>query len=69
MPPTPANGRIATTRISTPMPPINWVIARHSRIPFGTPSRIGMTVAPVVVMPEIVSNSAATGEAMTPDRT
>ena len=69
MPPAPAKGKTATTRISTPMPPTRWVVARQSRMPLGTPSRIGMTVAPVVVMPETVSNTAATGEAITPDST
>ena len=67
MPLAPANGRIATTSTKIPMPPRRWVSARHSRMPLGTLSRIGMTDAPVVVRPDTVSNSAAIGEAIVPD--
>ena len=51
------------------MPPMNCVSARHSRMPLGTPSSTGMTEAPVVVMPDTASNTAATGDATTPDST
>ena len=67
IPPAPENGSTAITNTSTPMPPINWVSARQSRMPRGTPSSTGITVAPVVVRPETDSKIAAMGEAITPE--
>lgn len=42
-----------------PIPPIQCSIARHSRIPSGMESSPVSTVDPVVVMPDMVSNTAS----------
>ncbi len=38
-----------------PIPPSHWVMERHNRVPWGSVSILLMTVAPVVVKPEIDS--------------
>ena len=53
-------GRIAITKTSTPMPPTQWVKLRQNKIPRLRDSTSGRMVAPVVVKPETVSNSAST---------
>ena len=42
-----------------PIPPSQWRMARHRRIPGGATSRPTITVAPVVVMPDTDSNTAS----------
>ena len=42
-----------------PMPPTHWMMARQSSRPRGRSSRPVRTVAPVVVMPEMVSKEAS----------
>ena len=48
---------IAVTTI--PTPPSHWSNARHSRKPGESRSRPVITVEPVVVMPEVASNTAS----------
>ncbi len=50
----------------TPMPPIHWVIERQKRMPGPRPSIGRNTVAPVVVNPEIDSNSASSTAVIEP---
>ena len=59
MPPMLSIGRIATPMTMMPMPPSHCRIARHNRIPGGAASRPAITVEPVVVMPDIASNTAS----------
>ena len=59
MPPEPTVGSTATTSTMTPMPPIHWVVERQNNSPFDVASMSAITVAPVVVNPEIDSNSAS----------
>ncbi|OPX87122.1 MAG: hypothetical protein A4E52_01424 [Pelotomaculum sp. PtaB.Bin013] len=50
-----------SARMSTmvPMPPRKWVKLRQNRIPCGRISTLGITEAPVVVKPDIVSKKAS----------
>jgi hypothetical protein len=59
MPPTPSSGRIATANTMMPMPPSQCSEARHSVSACGRLSRPLMTVAPVVVRPDIASKYAS----------
>ena len=49
------------------MPPIHWVSLRQKRMLGGMVSTESRMVAPVVVRPEAVSNSASTKEGMVSD--
>jgi len=66
LPPTPRKGRMATARMMMPMPPNHWVSARHKRMPCGRGSMFRMTVAPVVVKPDMVSKNASAKEGRIP---
>ncbi len=44
---------------STPIPPTQWVKERHMIMERGSASTSFMTVAPVVVKPDTVSNRAS----------
>ena len=56
----PIEGRITSANITTPMPPIHVVEMRQNCMPRGRTSMSVSTVAPVVVKPETLSNSALT---------
>ena len=58
--PSPSLGTRARASTSTPTPPIHWVWARQNSTPRGWPSMKVNTVAPVVVKPDTVSNTAST---------
>ena len=51
----PKKGSRAAVRISTPIPPSQWVKDRQNSSPMGSPSMAVRMVAPVVVKPEMVS--------------
>ena len=51
---------------STPMPPTQWVRLRQSSAACESASTSATTVEPVVVKPEMVSNSASTIEGISP---
>jgi hypothetical protein len=51
-------GRITITSSITPTPPIQWVRLRQKRIDLGKISMLPITVAPVVVNPDIDSKKA-----------
>ena len=55
MPPILRKGRMTMAKPMMPMPPIHWVVERHSSTERATPSRPTITVAPVVVMPDTIS--------------
>jgi hypothetical protein len=57
--PSPNFGTRARASTNTPMPPIHWVWARQNSTPKGCPSIKVNTVAPVVVKPDTVSNTAS----------
>ena len=59
IPPEPTVGSTATTSTITPMPPIHCVVERQNSSPWEVASMLGVTVAPVVVKPEIDSNKAS----------
>ncbi len=59
MPPTRSTGRMATAVTMMPMPPIRWRSARQSSRPFGCSARPTITVAPVVVRPDMASKKAS----------
>ena len=59
MPPEPTVGSTATTSTMTPIPPIHCVIDRQNSKPLDVASMSGVTVAPVVVNPDMASNSAS----------
>ena len=42
-----------------PIPPNHCIIALHSNIPLGVSSKLEIIVDPVVVIPDILSNSAS----------
>ena len=69
IPPEPTVGSTATTSTITPIPPIHWVVDRQKSSPFDVDSMSGVTVAPVVVKPEIDSNSASSMRSKCPVRT
>lgn len=58
----PLIGTIASRKTSTPMPPIQCVKLRHSSAQCDRASTSSKMLAPVVVKPEIVSNSALVNE-------
>ena len=62
----PVRGSRDSRNTRTPMPPIQWVKLRHSRMPLGRSSTPGRMLAPVVVKPDTVSNRASTGLGMQP---
>ena len=57
------------TRTMIPMPPSQWVRERQNRIPWGRASMSANTVAPVVVSPDMASNTALGTDVSTPVRT
>ena len=59
MPPTLSIGKMATAMTMIPMPPTHCSSARHIRMPGGALSRPTMTVEPVVVRPDMASNTAS----------
>ena len=62
----PAEGKRAIKKTRTPMPPIQWVKLRQKMMHRGTISTSVMTLEPVVVNPDTVSNMASTGLGRTP---
>ena len=50
---------MAMVKNTIPKPPIHWVRDRQKRMPCGKPSTLSITVAPVVVSPDIVSKNAS----------
>jgi hypothetical protein len=52
-----------------PMPPSQWVVARHKSIECGNSSMSVTTVAPVVVKPDIVSKKASANVGRMPELT
>ena len=62
----PAEGKRAIKKTRTPMPPTQWVKLLQKRIQRGTLSRFVITLEPVVVKPDTVSNMASTGFGRTP---
>jgi len=58
VPPIFSIGRMATARITMPMPPRNWSTWRYSSTDLGSASSVSITVAPVVVSAEVASNTA-----------
>ena len=59
-------GTTAITNTSTPMPPTQCEKLRQNSTPCGSVSTCGRIDAPVVVKPEIISNSASTYEGIAP---
>ena len=59
VPPTPNIGRIATASTMIPMPPSQLSICRQKFIDGASVSKLVMTVAPVVVSPDIASKNAS----------
>ena len=59
MPPTLSCGRMATAMTMMPIPPNHCSKARHRRMPGAARSRSVSTVAPVVVIPDMDSNTAS----------
>ncbi|MNV52181.1 hypothetical protein D3C71_1442610 [compost metagenome] len=57
MPPMRNSGRIATAMPMKPMPPIQCSNERHIRMPGDMLSRPLSTVAPVAVMPDMLSKN------------
>ena len=60
---------MASTNISIPIPPIQWVKALQKRHDFDIDSTSLSIVAPVVVNPETVSKSASAKSGISPDMT
>ena len=56
----PVDGRMAMASTNTPMPPTQWVKLRQNRMPRGSASTSVKMDEPVVVNPEMLSNSAST---------
>ena len=54
-----AKGSTAMIKTSTPMPPIQWVKLRQNSSPRGSASTSVRMLAPVVVKPDTVSNTAS----------
>ena len=67
-PPTPSSGISATASAITPMPPSQCVWQRHKFTLFGSASTFAITVAPVVVNPLTLSNTASVNVAAAPLR-
>ena len=59
MPPIFKIGKIAIAITIIPMPPNHWSIALQIKIDFDVESRFWITVAPVVVNPDIDSKNAS----------
>ena len=59
MPPTPSSGRMATARTMIPMPPSHWSSWRQRLMEGARVSSPIITVAPVVVSPDMVSKKAS----------
>ena len=49
IPPIPSKGRMAIAKTIIPMPPIQWVVLRQNKTPFGTDSISVRIDEPVVV--------------------
>ena len=62
----PTIGSTASRNTSTPMPPIQWVKQRQIIEQWLMISTSGMMLAPVVVKPETVSNSASMKRGISP---
>src|SRR5690625_4896115 len=59
IPPTPSLGKMATDRTIKPVPPSHCSKLRQSKMPWGCPGTSVMTVAPVVVTPDIALKNAS----------
>ena len=57
--PPPMLGNTAMVKNTIPIPPIQWVMERHSKMECGRTSMSVKAVAPVVVKPDMVSKKAA----------
>ena len=55
----PTSGRTASRNTRMPMPPIQWEKQRHMLVQWLSASTLTTTLAPVVVKPETISNSAS----------
>ena len=62
----PDSGTMASMNTSTPMPPSQWVKLRQNSRHFGRSSTARRMLAPVVVKPDIVSNTASTKDGISP---
>src|SRR6056297_3835270 len=60
IPPTRISGRNTSATMTIPRPPSHCRMPRHSKSPLGRSSSPAITVVPVVVTPDIDSNSAST---------
>ena len=58
--PNASRGSIATNSVMTPIPPSHWVSARQNIVARSSCPKSTSTVAPVVVKPDIDSNTAST---------
>ena len=59
IPPTFNKGRIVIAITIIPIPPNHCIIALHNKILLGVSSKFVITVAPVVVIPDILSKKAS----------
>ena len=66
MPPMPNKGKIASDKTIIPIPPIQWVKARHQSRALGNCSMSVNMVAPVVVKPDMDSKKESVIEGMAP---
>ena len=66
IPPIPSKGNIAIAKTIIPMPPNQCVILLQNRIPSGIASTSFKIVAPVVVKPEVVSNTILENPSIVP---
>ena len=62
IPPTFSSGKIVIAITTIPIPPSHCIIALHNKILFGLPSKSEIIVAPVVVIPDILSKNASLNE-------
>ena len=62
----PLNGMTASRKTRTPMPPIQWVKLRQNSAQWDSASTSLRMLEPVVVNPEMVSNSASVKEGISP---
>ena len=62
IPPTFNNGKIVIAITTIPIPPNHCMIALHNKILFGLLSKSEIIVAPVVVIPDILSKKALVKE-------
>ena len=65
----PAKGKMARINTRTPMPPTQWEKLRQSNMHLDMASTSGRILAPVVVNPEMISNTASTNEGISPLKT